>query len=166
VGRRKKKQGKFHYSGQFQKKPTGNVSFQEQEFRETASFLEFILPRQLDEWKSFFINEERFLSAANKWLEDRCNGVKHPRIEDDVDKGQMKRSAPSYARSWRDDVHLDPEANHKGYDYEDNEDYWGGWWHGNKVSGHGSMSRSWGLPAVPKIKAPEGLSHVDMATVF
>jgi hypothetical protein len=167
MGRRKK--SKMHISGQFSKKPANDMSFEEQEFRTTAEYLEFTLPRQLDAWKFYFTNEERFLAAANDWLEAKCNGSRFPRIEDDVDKGMMKRSTGAYTPSWREDVHLDPEVKHKTQSYGyggDDDDYWGGWWHGGGACGYGAVSRSWGLPAVPKIKAPEGLSHLDMATVF
>lgn len=167
MGRRKKKKA-IRISGKFSKKPANDMSFEEQEFRVTVEYLGFTIPRQLDAWHNYFINEDRFLVAANDWLEAKCNGSKWPRIEDDVDKGMMNRSTGAHAPLWRDDIHLDLEDGHKSkaHNWEDDDDYWGGWWHGGGVRGYGAASRSWGLPAVPQIKAPEGLSNMDMATVF
>lgn len=147
------------------------MSFKEQEFRTTAEYLNYVLPRQFDDWRKFFLNETRFLEAANAWLNAKFKGVAHPRIEDDVDRGLMKRASMAYTPSHRTDIELDEPKS-----VYDDEEYW------NAYMGYEEFPRtpskhnytnfknwSWqgGLPVTDlKIPAPNGMSHIDMATVF
>jgi hypothetical protein len=168
VGRRKNKARLHHKWKSKEKAMSSGKSEQEQLFLDAVEFYNYFLPRQLSDWKRFFTTEERFLAAAKDWLEAKMEGVIHPRIEDDIDKGVMRRSYEPYTPSHRTDIDLDE---HVPYNNDDEDDYWSAWMHGSGYSqtrnnNKWNWSSSWNLPATPKIEAPSGLAHIDLATVF
>jgi hypothetical protein len=151
MGRRKKHR-KMHQ--QQQQPPKRSTRYQE--WLDMVEMCDFPIPNQLKNWRRFFINEERFLDAAEEWLKAKLDGIAWPRIEDDVDKRLMHREAVSPGWSWSE------------WDDEDYVNaYMGGpqqnqkpmrWW--NQLYAYAT------LPLTPKLPAPVGVSGVNMATVF
>lgn len=126
-----------------------------QEFIDLAEMCDFAIPRQFQQWQRFFVNEERFLEAAEQWLESKMQGVIFPRIEDDVDKGMIKnhQAQLSFERDEWDDSQNEP------------------WWHQLEHIPYKGGKNWWSrwkqtLPMEHKLPAPSGLSGVSLATVF
>jgi hypothetical protein len=118
----------------------------------------FTLPNQLRNWPRFFLNRERYLDAAENWLQARLEGSAFPRIEDDVDKRMMKTNY-DYQGGWE----------WSAWGGQDEDDYPLGdqgaekkdpWW--KRLYQYYNEP----LPLVPKLPAPSGMSGVDLATVF
>jgi len=126
------------------KKPVQpGFSAAEIELRELCHDLDYTLPRQLDKWRDHFLDEKRFIQAAEKWLELKINGVAHPRIEDDIDKGHMRRKhTVIQSQDWDDDW------------------YWG------HIPGYHSAGLYQPIQKTISIPAPVGIGGLNMATVF
>ena len=132
-------------------------SMRHQEFIDLAEMCEFAIPRQLQEWKRFFVNEERFLDAAETWLQAKMEGVVCPRIEDDVDKRMMNYHPP-----------VDYHPVHEPRDYMTDQREW--WRDMHHIPAY-TPTRHWKawaktLPMEHKLPAPSGKSGVNMETVF
>lgn len=122
------------------------VSTKHQEFLDLVEMAGFILPRQFQDWRRFFLDEKNFLAEAEHWLSMRLQG-RFPKIEDDVDKGLMTKTGAA------------PSPSPRPYQpyYTEDDDYWTSWagWGGAKTNRWSHYAEP-SLPLTPKIPAPSG----------
>lgn len=112
----------------------------EDEFNALCEMAQFTIPYTLKNWSSYFLTRGNYLAAAEMWLEQKLSGTAWPRVEDDVDKGLMKRrSVNSTPTVWN---------HHQYYGHDD----WEGWGDGCAWSGTTYPYTN------PKISEPEGLT--------
>jgi hypothetical protein len=174
MGRRKKKERALHREWRSKQarvpdshpiastpiKARPSIIKRSEDFDALVEMAGYTLPNQLRNWQRFFMSRERYLDAAEEWLEARLAGCVWPKIEDDVDKGLIKQgSSSTYNAGWS-------WSQWDGYEDEYAMAYGGPqkpsspWW--KRLVGYYNPP----LPMEHKLPAPAGISGCNMATVF